>query len=213
METYFLNRAKYGTHNLIAQEIGENNCVLDVGCSKGYIKDLAENNVFYGVDSDPIAVEQAKISGYQATFQLDLNDEIKELFCNKKFDIIIFGDILEHVLNPKKVLLYFINNYLLEGGKVIVSLPNVANISVRLNLLFGKFDYTEVGILDKTHLHLYTLKTAKELMKSCYLIILKEKFSSNRFGRIIKTFPFLGTILGFNVILISRFERINNKKQ
>ena len=48
---------------------------------------------------------------------------------------------------------------------LVVSLPNVANISVRLALLFGRFNYTERGILDRTHLHFYTRKTARALLE------------------------------------------------
>ena len=52
-----------------------------------------------------------------------------------------------------------------RDGHLIISVPNIANISVRLLLLFGKFDYTERGILDWTHVHFYTRKTSREFLE------------------------------------------------
>lgn len=204
MEQYDFNSAKYGTHNLVAEELGESKTILDVGCNKGYLKRLAPTNFFYGIDNDRNDLETAKIKqGYVETFEMNLN-EYANFKTDKKFDVIVFSDILEHLVFPQKVLEYFTKNYLNQGGKVIVSLPNVANFSTRLDLLLGKFDYMESGILDRTHLHLYTLKTARELMKKCGLKVIEEKFSSNNFGGIIKFMPIFGSLLGYNLIFIAK---------
>jgi len=79
-----------------------------------------------------------------------------------QYDAIIFGDVLEHVRNPKDVLKRVSDN-LKPNGKVLLSLPNVANIWVRLNLLFGRFNYSRVGILDESHLQFFTLHSSKKL--------------------------------------------------
>jgi len=205
MQRYNLNRAKYGTHQLIAEEIGTNKTVLDIGCNKGYLKELAKNNIFYGIDYNKEDLELAKKRRYKEVFELDLNNY--ELFkIDLKFDVIIFAGILEHLMFPEKVLNFFITNHLKSNGKVIISLPNVANFTIRVGLLFGNFNYTESGILDKTHLHLYTLKSAKEFINRNNLEIIKEKFSSNRFGRIIEILPFLGTLLGYELIFVCQKE-------
>ena len=205
MQRYNLNRAKYGTHQLIAEEIGTNKTVLDIGCNKGYLKELAKNNIFYGIDYNKEDLELAKKRRYKEVFELDLNNY--ELFkIDLKFDVIIFAGILEHLMFSEKVLNFFITNHLKSNGKVIISLPNVANFTIRVGLLFGNFNYTESGILDKTHLHLYTLKSAKEFINRNNLEIIKEKFSSNRFGRIIEILPFLGTLLGYELIFVCQKE-------
>lgn len=201
MSYYGLNTAKFGTHQLIADELGSGKKVLDVGCNKGYIKALAKGCDFYGIDFDSRDLREAKKIGYKQVFQLDLNDFAK-LQLKGKFNVIMLADILEHLIFPEKVLKYFVDHYLEDDGTVLISLPNVANFVIRLNLLFGNFNYTESGILDKTHLHLYTLKTARKLIASGKLIIIKEKFSSNLFGNIIKILPFLGTFFGFNLIFV-----------
>jgi SAM-dependent methyltransferase len=74
------------------------------------------------------------------------------------FDVIVFGDVLEHLKNPLPVLREMTGS-LKEEGIVLVSVPNVANIYVRLSLLFGRFDYQDRGILDRTHLRFFTRKT------------------------------------------------------
>lgn len=201
MEEYSLNPAEYGTHKLVASEIGTNNLVLDVGCNKGYLKKVAPNNIFYGIDYDEKDLQEASDSGYKKVYKLDLN-KFENFKSDKKFDFLLFADILEHLSFPDKVLRFFVENYLKQNGRVIISLPNVANFSVRLNLLRGNFDYSESGILDKTHLHLYTLKSAKEMIARCDLKIVKVKFSSNHLGRLIKIFPFLSTLLGYNLIFL-----------
>lgn len=205
MSVYGLNTARFGTHQLIAEELGSSNNILDVGCNKGYLKILAKDNNFCGIDLNSQDLAHARKLGYKRVYKLDLN-KYKLFKSKEKFDVIVFADILEHLLHPEEVLSYFVRNYLEKNGKVIISLPNVANFLVRYNLLIGNFDYSDCGILDKTHLHLYTLKSAKELIGRCNLGILKVKYSSNFFGKFVKTFPFLGTLLGFNLIFVCQQE-------
>jgi 2-polyprenyl-3-methyl-5-hydroxy-6-metoxy-1,4-benzoquinol methylase len=76
---------------------------------------------------------------------------------------VVAGDVLEHLINPKHILEELFKK-LEPSGILIISVPNIANIFVRVNLLFGRFDYTEKGILDKTHLRFFTQKSFKELI-------------------------------------------------
>ena len=219
---YFFNPAKYGTHNIIlrialqfllSQNI-RNPRVLDVGCATGYIgreirKQRGKLDIF-GIEIDPEAASRAS-KFYSRVIIGDLNAMIKDdpvglkkLLGGKKFDLIIFADVLEHLLAPQETLSFFVEHFLHKDGVAIISLPNVAHLTVRLSLLFGKFRYEETGILDKTHLHLYTLDTAKELICSCGLKPQKVAYSSNRFGFLIKKIPRLGTILGYNLIFFCK---------
>ena len=56
---------------------------------------------------------------------------------------------------------------------MIISLPNAAHASIKTNLLLNDFTYTEMGILDKTHLHFYTAKSIAELLASAGFKIIK----------------------------------------
>jgi len=60
-------------------------------------------------------------------------------------------------------------------GLLLISVPNVANITVRLALLFGRFEYTERGILDRTHVRFYTSRTAREMIDRAGYEIVAEK--------------------------------------
>jgi SAM-dependent methyltransferase len=71
------------------------------------------------------------------------------------FDVIVYGDILEHLKDPLRVR-RMINEHLRNNGTVIVSVPNVANIWVRIQLLLGKFEYADRGILDRTQMRFFT---------------------------------------------------------
>ena len=66
----------------------------------------------------------------------------------EEFDFILFADVLEHLKDPKIVLQRSLPA-LKRTGEIIVSVPNIANIVIRLSLLTGRFDYCDRGILDR----------------------------------------------------------------
>ncbi len=73
---------------------------------------------------------------------------------------VVLGDVLEHLRDPSSVL-RLVKQSLNQDGWLFVSVPNIANVTVRLGLLFGVFEYRERGILDNTHLRFYTLRTIR----------------------------------------------------
>ena len=203
MSKYYFNKSKYGTHCLILRWLGQNKQILDVGCSFGYLGERSLQNRFYGIEVDEEAAERAK-KFYQDVIVGDVEGLTDLPLSRKGFDIIIFADILEHLVRPEKTLVYLTNNFLKDNGRVVVSLPNTAHLSIRLKLLVGRFEYTEVGILDKTHLHFYTFKSAKKLISDSGLEVERISYSSNNFGWLLKKLPFLGTLLGFGFIFLCK---------
>lgn len=136
--------------------------ILDVGCGP---EDLARylrktSNQIVGIDrrieksDDPVRVLDIE-KDLDADFNLDFGRE---------FDYILFLDVLEHLREPEKTLAKA-RDYLKKDGRIIVSLPNIAHWSIRLSLLFGRFNYGERGILDKTHIRFYTYSTARNLIR------------------------------------------------
>ncbi|MBI2658441.1 class I SAM-dependent methyltransferase [Candidatus Woesearchaeota archaeon] len=177
MALYTFKEDKYSSHMQIGDIIKSlglkpNSKILDVGCSKGFAaKNLSSMNFdFYGIEMDKKDAKIAKPYYININIcDLDLNPpEYK----NEFFDAIIMADILEHLRDPLNALNHF-RKSLKNGGWVIMSTGNVANLWVRINLLFGKFEYTDKGILDRTHTRLYTLKTFKRLAKDAGLEIKK----------------------------------------
>ena len=81
------------------------------------------------------------------------------------YDVVVFSDVLEHLASAESVLRKT-NAILAYGGRVIISLPNVAFFLNRWNLLRGRWDYADDGILDRTHLKFFTLLTSKRLIEN-----------------------------------------------
>jgi len=162
---------EYSVHTMTVKLVGKNKKVLEIGCATGYIsKKLKENGCYvFGVEIDKTAAEIAKEICDKIIVG---NIEIIEPPLDK-FDVITFIDVLEHLKNPKNALEKVMNN-LEKDGKIIISVPNIANWKIRLNLLFGRFNYTKIGILDETHLRFFTYKTIKNLLSSLNLKIIKE---------------------------------------
>ena len=124
------------------------------------------NNRVVGVDILPqIKQRDSLLEYYQADLDQGLNSVIEQID-NRKFDKVLLQDVLEHLRYPESVL-KDCTRVLKPNGQVVVSVPNIANITVRLSLLFGKFEYTDRGILDKTHLRFFTQKTARRMLEEC----------------------------------------------
>jgi 2-polyprenyl-3-methyl-5-hydroxy-6-metoxy-1,4-benzoquinol methylase len=142
--------------------VGES--VLDVGCSYGsFGKRLIEMGCECdGVEFYQPAIDLAKTI-LQTVYQIDLNDAQGLGRITKLYDAITFLDVLEHCIDPDKVL-STLNKNLKPSGKVYVSLPNIANFIDRWQILRGRFDYQEYGVMDKTHLRFFTKKTAIQLV-------------------------------------------------
>lgn len=202
MSKYSITHAvsTYSTHGILIKNVGMNRCVLDVGCNEGYLgKACDKSNSFYGIDYDPLSLTVAK-KNYLDVALIDLNQST-QLPWKIKFDLIIFGDILEHLLDPQSTFRALVYDYLKPGGEILLSLPNIANWQVRLSLLLGKFDYQETGILDRTHLHFFTYKTAREMFENDRIKICQVTGGSNILGAIIHYLPVLKSLLAHTIIM------------
>ncbi len=149
--------ARYMREVAATEVAAEKRRVLEVGCASGYFGRALQELGFevWGVEADPNA---ARIAArhldrvYEGTIEALLNDLDP---ASSGFAFIVFGDVLEHLVDPVQVLRAS-RQHLRAGGHIIASVPNVAHASVRLMLLEGRWEYAEVGIMDATHLHFYT---------------------------------------------------------
>jgi O-antigen biosynthesis protein len=147
--------------------VGKNKRVVDFGCATGYLAQLLKFNgcAVTGVDYNREAAQEAE-QHCQEVLVADLDFiSVTEIFPDQKFDVAIFGDVLEHLRNPWKVL-EDTKNILEPGGYVVASIPNIAHGAIRLALLQGQFEYTQFGILDNTHLRFFTKKTIEDLFET-----------------------------------------------
>jgi 2-polyprenyl-3-methyl-5-hydroxy-6-metoxy-1,4-benzoquinol methylase len=132
--------------------------VLDVGCGAGVLGERlrTRGNVVWGVDAAPDVAEPAarRLDHFVLA---DVTDRaaIAELLGDERFDVVVFADVLEHLADPVATLRGYVR-FLAPGGRVLVSVPNVAVWNVRAGLLLGRFGYTPTGTLDRTHLRFFT---------------------------------------------------------
>jgi 2-polyprenyl-3-methyl-5-hydroxy-6-metoxy-1,4-benzoquinol methylase len=165
------NSSPHSPHQIISKEIVPHTTILDVGCNSGMIgKILCKTNTLDGIDINKTALKKAK-KYYRHLFCLDLAD-VNNLKITNKYDYIIFSDVLEHLPRPDLLLLKM-KKRLNNGGLIICSLPNIARFEVRLNLLLGKFNYTDSGILNQDHLRFFTRESAQLLFSQNGYQVLK----------------------------------------
>ncbi len=145
------------SHTQLVRLVGRDRRVLDVGCATGYLAATLRGQgcSVSGIEYEPSAAERARphldrlLVG--SVDELDLVGELGEA-C---FDVVVYGDVLEHLVDPVATLERTLP-LLAPGGAVVASLPHIAHGAVRLALLDGRFDYTETGLLDDTHLRFFT---------------------------------------------------------
>ncbi len=144
--------------------------ILDAGTASGYLGKVWSRNghSVSGIEYDPRTAETAR-EHYEDFEVADI--ENFEFPYRGEFDYIVFADVLEHLRDPAAVVRRCIPA-LKESGKLIISVPNIANWVIRLGLLFGKFDYMDRGILDRTHLRFFTMRSLRQLMSevSCEVL-------------------------------------------
>jgi 2-polyprenyl-3-methyl-5-hydroxy-6-metoxy-1,4-benzoquinol methylase len=152
---YFDEEAPNNSWSNLYRYVPRGSRVLDVGCATGNfgaaLQELKDCTVV-GVDLNESDVREAatKIS---AAYVLDITDDgISERLGT--FDVVVFADVLEHLVDARAAM-RAVHSLLNEGGVVLYSIPNMGHLSVRLDLLEGLFPYTELGLLDRTHLHFY----------------------------------------------------------
>ena len=162
----------YSSHSRIIEWIDQERPrqVLEVGTATGYLSSEMSKRgcVVTGIEQDP---EMAKIAEKYCRKMIVGDVESLDFSQLGKYDAIILGDIVEHLRNPREFL-QKTGKLLNEGGKILISLPNVANIWVRLNLLFGRFNYSRVGIMDESHLRFFTLETSKKIARDSGLEVI-----------------------------------------
>ncbi|MEZ5534904.1 MAG: class I SAM-dependent methyltransferase [Thiolinea sp.] len=161
------------SHTQIVSRIPQYAQVLELGCSTGVMSQMMKQNCqahIFGVEKDPQAAWQAQ-RHCDYVFTEDLDEETSlDAFQFEKFDVITLVDVLEHLRHPE-ALLERLKPLMMEESTILLSVPNVAHASVRLELLTGDFRYEEAGILDSTHLKFFTLQSLKNMLTRCGFVI------------------------------------------
>ncbi|WP_432456770.1 class I SAM-dependent methyltransferase [Cellulomonas iranensis] len=144
--------------------------VLDVGCATGYLAEalVARGCTVSGIEYDADAAEKARRHLAHLVVGDLMTMDVAAQFAGRTYDVLVFADVLEHVTDPVDVLRRLLT-LLRPGGSVVLSIPNVTHGSLRLALLQGRWQYTEVGLLDRTHIRFFTRKAVLELLSAAGL--------------------------------------------
>lgn len=142
--------------------------IVEIGCSSGALarefKKMNPDCQYLGVDIDQSYTELAK-RYCDKVMVLNLDDATAEFYIeNRHQDAWIFGDTLEHLKDPWKVL-DNIRAVISTQGSIVACIPNAQHWSLQARLSVGDFRYQESGLLDKTHLRWFTRQTIIEMFQ------------------------------------------------
>lgn len=154
--------------------IGKNKVVLDLGCGDGFISELIlkNGNEVVGIEVSEFAIKKATEKGIKV-YDCDLSSDWNNLI-EKKFDVVLSGEIIEHIFDTDKFLKN-IHSVLKEDGVLILSTPNLAALGRRIFLLFGINPLIELTArkYESGHIRYFTLGSLKKLLKENGFIITK----------------------------------------
>jgi SAM-dependent methyltransferase len=150
---------------------GQPTRILEIGCGGGHtlawLKKRWPDAQTVGVDGWQDIAEELKRHADVAIIH-DLEQPLPEL---GEFDLILALDVLEHLRRPEDTMKALMA-LLRPGGAIIVSVPNIAHVDIIGDLLFRRrFQYSDAGILDRTHLHFFTERSALALMEDAGLTV------------------------------------------
>ncbi|MEW5877454.1 MAG: methyltransferase domain-containing protein [Acidobacteriota bacterium] len=165
---YVFKAFPHSSHRWLVERVGRPPLrVLDVGTWNGFLgRELAsQGHELFGIEKDPIQAQHAAVF-YRELLVADL--ETLPPLPGAPFDVILCGDVLEHLREPLVVLKHLVSS-LRPEGKLLITVPNVAFVGCRVSLLFGVFEYRDRGILDRTHLRFFTKASLLRLLREAGL--------------------------------------------
>ena len=157
----------------ILKLVGSNKNILEVGCASGIQSRALKEKLgctITGVEINADAAEEAR----KYCDEIIIGD-IEKLVCDenflkRKFDVVMFADVLEHLYDPELVLKK-IKPVLSDNGYIVASIPNIVHASVIFEMMRGKFDYREEDLLDDTHIRFFTKKTIFQMFENAGFFI------------------------------------------
>ena len=153
-------------HELIQMVEGSGNKILDIGCGDGQTGLVLKES---GKAREVVGIELNEDAAKRAEGRLDkvIHGDVEKITLSiqpEYFDYIILGDVVEHLIDPWRMIKQ-LSQFLTREGFLIASIPNIGYWRVLKDLiLFDKWEYQKEGILDKGHLRFFTKKSMVEMM-------------------------------------------------
>lgn len=167
------------SHRWLQAGVPRGATVLDCGCAGGFLASSLIESRGCTVDGAELDEEAAAAAAHACrhVYVGSLEDPAFVASLNAQYDCILFGDVLEHLRDPNHTL-RMMRPKIANGGRILVSMPNTAYWRVRWELLRGRFEYRESGLLDRTHLRFYTYRGARALVEAAGYRIVRQEFTS-----------------------------------
>lgn len=163
----YYNSAREDLYNIIFDS-GKFKNVLEIGCGRGDLSlKLKENGIAISITGiEPFYKDDVQINKFKNFYFDSIENVINSNYLNgEQFDLLVLGDVLEHLVDPWLILKNLVNDYLKPGAVVIVSVPNFRNLQTLATVIFkNTFKYAESGVLDKTHLRFFCKKDLTHLI-------------------------------------------------
>ena len=160
-------------YSKIIRMTGRDKDVLDIGCGSGQIGEILTTQFgcrVTGLEIDAGACSIAKDKLWKVITGNAESLNLQELLPAHSMDVILCLDVLEHMIDPW-TFIKRIKPLLKTDGYFLATIPNAAHASVVLELLAGKFQYRDLGLLDKNHVRFFTLDSVENLFRDAgYLI-------------------------------------------
>lgn len=164
-ERYPVKRNRHSSHSVVTRMCGPGHGrrLLDVGCARGHLSSMLAEAGWdvTGVEADARDASIARAAGIRV---VEKTAETALEGMTEEFDVIVFADVLEHMVDPWMALVSA-RRRLAPGGRIIISVPNVAHLTIRASLAMGRFSYADRGIMDRTHLRFFTRRTLTEMVR------------------------------------------------
>lgn len=193
-------------HDLLARLPVDAQRVLEIGCGSGALavayRQRNPGAHYTGVEKAPRPAQQAA-----ARLHATVHGDIEAPAClaaldrhaqGKQWDLIVCGDVLEHLLDPLRTLAD-LRLRTRPGGQCMACIPNIGHYSIVHQLLRAQWNYADAGLLDRTHLRFFTLPTMAALfqqsgwvLRECTARVIDEAATTRGIASLLPLAPVLG---------------------
>lgn len=161
------------SHTKILKMIEPHQVVLEIGCATGFMTRYMQSSLecrVVAVEIDELAAEKARPFCEELIVGDVESLDLETVLAQWQFDVILLADVIEHLKNPT-ALLKKIKPLLKDTGYMLLSVPNGAHGALALELLDGKWEYRDTGLMDRTHLRFFDKESLSILLEPCGLYI------------------------------------------
>jgi len=162
-EVYTFKRSPYSLHQWVLSNLELEGVAasLELGANRGDLSRHLAERVHHHVAVDRSPPDRA---GRAESLGLDLEEPFAEALPGRPFDLCLALDVAEHITSPETFMAE-VFRAMRPGGRLLVSTANVAYLPIRLSLLLGQFNYGKRGVLDMTHVRLFTVSSFVRLLR------------------------------------------------